>query len=102
MLKKIIALVAAISVAATAYAECIPARTSEGRIKRNSAQVAKFRRVNPCPSTGAPHGPCPGYVVDHIQPLCACGPDQAENMQWQTIAEAREKDKAERRMCGVR
>lgn len=41
----------------------------------------------------------PGYVIDHIIPLCAGGPDTPENMQWQTIAEAKIKDKDERATC---
>jgi hypothetical protein len=43
--------------------------------------------------------PCPGYVIDHVQPLCAGGPDRRENMQWQAAAEARIKDRWERRIC---
>lgn len=40
--------------------------------------------------TGYPH--CrPGYVVDHVKPLACGGADDAGNMQWQTIAEARAK-----------
>lgn len=49
--------------------------------------------------TGATRGPCPGWVVDHITPLCAGGPDRPDNMQWQDQHAARLKDADERRMC---
>ena len=29
-------------------------------------------------------GACPGFVVDHIQPLKRGGMDAPENMQWQS------------------
>jgi hypothetical protein len=38
-------------------------------------------------------------VIDHIEPLCAGGPDAIENLQWQTRADSLVKDKAERRQC---
>ena len=49
----------------------------------------QFQRRHPCPSTGKTHGPCPGWVRDHIVPLCKGGPDTVANMQWQTHAEAK-------------
>jgi len=48
--------------------------------------------------SGHPHG-WPGHVVDHINPLACGGADAPSNMQWQTIAEARAKDKTERIGC---
>jgi hypothetical protein len=45
-------------------------------------------------STGYPHGR-KGYVVDHIVPLKRGGCDCPANMQWQTKAEAKAKDKWE-------
>lgn len=58
-----------------------------------------FRRANPCPATGAIDGPCPGYVVDHDQPLCAGGEDAPANMRWQEATEAAEKDRLEHAVC---
>ena len=52
-------------------------------------------KAHPCPSTGKTHGACPGYVVDHIQALKYGGADRPENMQWQTVSEAKAKDKWE-------
>ncbi len=40
-------------------------------------------------------GTCEGYVIDHIVALKRGGPDAPANMQWQTVAEAREKDRVE-------
>jgi hypothetical protein len=65
----------------------------EDALGRDLKQRSAFRRDNPCPATGKRSGPCPGYVVDHIRPLCAGGPDHPSNMQWLTVAEAREKDR---------
>ena len=45
-------------------------------------------------STGYPNGR-PGYVVDHIVPLKRGGADTPANMQWQTEAAAKAKDKWE-------
>jgi len=36
-----------------------------------------------------------GYVVDHVVPLKRGGPDRPDNMQWQTTAEGKAKDKVE-------
>jgi hypothetical protein len=37
--------------------------------------------------------------VDHIIPLCAGGADAPSNMQWQTTAEAKAKDREEMKTC---
>jgi hypothetical protein len=41
-------------------------------------------------------------VVDHIQPLACGGADAPSNMQWQTKAEGKAKDKWERAGCQVK
>jgi len=66
---------------------------------RSSSARAEFVRANPCPATGEPRGACPGYVVDHVHPLCAGGADHHSNMQWQTVAEAKIKDREEINLC---
>jgi hypothetical protein len=37
--------------------------------------------------------------VDHVVPLACGGADAPSNMQWQTIAEAKAKDRKERLGC---
>lgn len=69
---------------------------------RSPAARYAFVKANPCPATGQSRGACPGWVVDHIHPLCAGGADHHTNMQWQTVAEAKIKDKEERRLCAKR
>ena len=68
-------------------------RDSRGRIKRSAAAKDEFER-----ETGYSHGR-KGYVVDHIVPLACGGADAPSNMQWQTAAEAKAKDKTERIGC---
>ena len=48
--------------------------------------------------TGYPQGR-PGFVADHIFPLCAGGKDAVDNLQWQTVAAAHVKDVAEWTLC---
>lgn len=66
---------------------------------RDAGQVREFRKNNPCPATGKTSGACPGWVVDHMIPLCAGGPDTPDNMQWQDKATSLRKDKYERQLC---
>src|SRR5438132_9982916 len=59
------------------------------RIRRDRAARDRFRR-----ETGYPPGR-PGYVVDHIVPLECGGSDDPSNMQWQTVAAGKSKDRGE-------
>ena len=68
-------------------------RDSRGRIRRSREARDRFMR-----GTGYPSGR-PGYVVDHIVPLCAGGADAPSNMQWQTVEQAKIKDRQERAQC---
>ena len=72
------------------------ARDGRGRIKRSEEAKRDFLK-----QTGHPHG-WPGHVVDHRVPLACGGADAPSNMQWQTAAEAKAKDKVERQGCGKR
>jgi len=65
-------------------------RDSHGKIKRSEVAKKQFMK-----QTGYPHGR-PGYVIDHIVPLANGGRDDPSNMQWQTKADAKAKDKWER------
>ncbi len=89
-------IVVALALVALAVSPC-----AEAKVKRDAHQRALFMRSHPCPSTRKTRGACPGYVVDHVQPLCAGGPDEAQNMQWQLRGEALIKDADERRVCAA-
>ena len=69
---------------------------ARGRIPRSRSERENFMR-----STGYPRGR-PGYVVDHVVPLCAGGADAPSNMQWQTVEDAQVKDRQERATCAAR
>jgi len=71
-------------------------RDKYGPIRRSSAAKHAFERQHPCPSTGRTSGRCRGYVVDHVKPLECGGADAPGNMQWQTVAAGKTKDKTER------
>jgi hypothetical protein len=73
-------------------------RDSHGKIKRSKRARDDFRKAQPCPGgrdQGSTHR-CSGYVVDHVKPLECGGADAPSNMQWQTVAEGKAKDKTER------
>lgn len=67
--------------------------------ERSAAVRNEFKRHNPCPATGERRGACPGWVIDHVVPLCAGGPDAVGNLQWQAYADSLKKDADERRLC---
>ena len=65
-------------------------RNGKRRIQRSAAARDEFMR-----RTGYPKGR-KGYVVDHIVPLECGGADAPSNMQWQTVEQAKIKDRTER------
>lgn len=69
---------------------------------RSPALRAEFMRANPCPSTGATRGPCPGWQVDHIEALVCGGRDELRNLQWLQVSEHREKTRVEVKLCRTR
>jgi hypothetical protein len=66
------------------YAKCGVPTTKRGNKARH-----EFMK-----QTGYPNGR-KGWVVDHIVPLCRGGGDVVSNLQWQTAADAKAKDKIE-------
>ena len=68
----------------------VAARDAHGRIQRSEEARKRFMK-----QTGYPNGR-KGYVVDHVDPLECGGADAPSNMQWQTVAEAKIKDRTER------
>lgn len=77
----------------------VTATQTDAKQLRSAAAKAEFKRMQPCPATGQPRGPCPDWIIDHVAPLCAGGADHYSNMQWQTVADAKTKDQDERRLC---
>lgn len=73
--------------------------SSPHKIKRSMSARDSFKYQSPCPANGKARGRCPGYIIDHIVPLACGGPDDPSNMQWQTTADAKAKDKWERKGC---
>ena len=72
---------------------------ASAREYRSSTVKHEFQRQHPCPSTGRTTGACPGYIKDHIRALDCGGPDSVTNLQWQTTAAAKAKDRWERKAC---
>ncbi len=70
--------------------------TAEASIPRSQQAKRAFAHSHPCPRTHQPKLPCPGYVIDHIKALDCGGADSPRNMQWQTLAASKAKDKWER------
>ena len=68
-------------------------------IRRSAAEIAAFKRHNPCPSTGQRRGACPGFQVDHTIPLCAGGLDHRSNMAWLSVEDHRFKTRIDVREC---
>lgn len=73
--------------------------TSRISPKRSHKAKAEFQRLNPCPVNGAKRGRCPNHDIDHIEPLCAGGPDVPANMQWITLEAHREKTRLDNQRC---
>jgi hypothetical protein len=85
--------------AALASADTFEARLRFGRFIGTVSSKRDFQLTHPCPSTGRTSGTCPGYVKDHVRALSCGGPDAVSNMQWQTKADAKAKDKWETKGC---
>jgi hypothetical protein len=79
-----------------AAAVALPCTAADSRSFR--AEVL-FRLQNPCPATGESRGECKGYVIDRVIPVACGGAEDPSNMQWQTLAQAREKDRWEKIGC---
>lgn len=100
----LLALAPALALSATDPRYCgPPQRASDGSILRSKAVVREFRSIHPCPSTGLKTGRCPGWAVDHVVPLAACGCDSVSNLQWlplsiKAASGAHAKDRWERRV----
>jgi hypothetical protein len=83
----------AVATTTTSATGAVITRDEKGRILRSAQARHAFARV-----TGFPNGR-PGWIIDHIVALACGGADKPSNMQWQTVAEAKAKDKTERKGC---
>ena len=77
----------------SSHAKAAKQPKANGRLVRSAAAKHQFET-----QSGYPHGR-PGYVVDHIVPLACGGADAPSNMQWQSVADGKAKDKVERKGC---
>jgi len=88
----------------TAKPPATPARSHPNSTRCDNCQRERHGMIQPreaamrdhMKESGYPKGR-PGYVVDHIVPLSKGGRDVPSNMQWQTVQDAKAKDKVERR-----
>jgi len=83
----------------TLAAILMPLFAASAEPERSLKAEVVFRLAHPCPATGQSYGECTGYVIDRIIPHICGGAEDPANMQWQTVAEAKEKDKWERIGC---
>ena len=77
----------------------LASQSESAESQRSKKAIAEFKRENPCPANDKKRGSCPGYVIDHIEPICAGGADAPINMQWQMVKDAKSKDRDEKRQC---
>jgi hypothetical protein len=96
-MKRIRIAVVRLFAAAAAIAFAQPCAAAQ--LERSFRAEVLFRLAHPCPATGQTNGECKGYVIDRIVPPICGGAEEPSNMQWQTLAEAREKDRWEKIGC---
>jgi hypothetical protein len=86
-------------ISAALAASIVSPISASAKEHRSASVKREFQLTHPCPATGRTTGACPGYVKDHILPLACGGPDAVFNLQWQTIRDAKAKDKWETKGC---
>ncbi|HYN54367.1 MAG TPA: HNH endonuclease signature motif containing protein [Methylotenera sp.] len=72
---------------------------AEAKQQRSYHAIKQFKLDNPCPANGRYKGSCEGFIIDHITPIACGGLDTPKNMQWQSVEDAKAKDRWERRAC---
>lgn len=90
----------ALLISAALAASIVLPISASAKEHRSSSVKREFQLMHPCPATGRTSGSCPGYVKDHVLPLACGGRDAVSNLQWQTIRDAKAKDKWEAKGCG--
>jgi hypothetical protein len=82
-----------------AVAAALSQPCAAAQLDRSFRAEVMFRLANPCPATGLTNGECKGYVIDRVIPAVCGGSEEPANMQWQTLAEAKAKDRWEKIGC---
>jgi len=67
------------------------ATATEAQQERSQTAKNQFKAMNPCPANGNTYGPCPGYVIDHIEPLACGGADAPSICNGNRMRQARPK-----------
>jgi hypothetical protein len=89
----------ALLISAALAASIVLPSSASAKEHRSASVKREFQLTHPCPATGRTSGACPGYVKDHVLPLTCGGLDAVTNLQWQTIRDAKAKDKWETKGC---
>lgn len=83
---------------------------AEAKSYRDPKIRAEFQRLNPCPNKewqirpgtqGGRRGACPGWQVDHIEPLCSGAKDELQNLQWLSVEQHRLKTLVDIQRCAI-
>ena len=78
-------------------------QTSRSIDEEAQADAARLRELfikkYACPVNGKHTAACPGWVVNYVKPLCAGGADTIKNLQWQTVATAKRKEREAQKLC---
>jgi 5-methylcytosine-specific restriction endonuclease McrA len=93
MIKRSILILVAVASPVVSYG--VYQANDKSYLKRSATVKRHFKQQTICPTTGTYTQKCVGYVVDHIIPLKCHGKDAIENLQYQTVQEAKVKDKYE-------
>lgn len=87
---------------AAAIAVLLIVAVAAGAAPRSRVVLRDFQREHPCPATGERRGKCPGYQIDHVQALCAGGPDIVANLQWLSLPDHAAKTRKDDAACAGR
>jgi hypothetical protein len=80
-------------------AACALSTGASAEYARSKKALRSFVNANACPATGLHRLPCPGWQIDHIDPLKCLGLDDVENLQWLTVEDHKSKTKREAKLC---
>lgn len=97
-----LALAAALAIALGSTTLLTVSAPADADDSRATSVMQAFRQGHPCPATGSLRGKCPGYVVDHVEPLCAGSSETADGLQWQTLSQVTAKNGWDQQYCEFR